>query len=459
MKNARVIGLDIGTTTICALLLDGSTGEILQTITQPNEACIIGKHVWEKLQDAQALYSQAEAIVVELMRQHGPIAGIGITGQMHGILYVDEKGEAVSPLFTWQDERGNEKYKENLSYAQHLSELTGYKLATGFGAVTHFYNTANGLVPSSAAGFCTIMDYIAMKLTNTVKPIIHSSNAASVGLFDLTVLDFDKEAIHRAKMNEDFFPRVSKTIEKIGATPSGIPVMTGIGDNQASFIGSVKEASESLLLNIGTSSQISAFVKAYNAHTKIETRPLAQDQFILVGSPLCGGRSYALLENFFRNIAKQVTGKEVQKLYGLMEKLAEGFAEIEDPLEISTQFCGTRDNPKLRASINNLGTNNFTPEHFTVGILQGMTEELYDLYEEMKPQFKSNPKRLIGSGNSIRMNKVLQKMLSRRFNMKIQIPIHKEEASYGAALSALVGAGVFECMRQAQKLIRYEKED
>ena len=58
---------------------------------------------------------------------------------MHGILYVDENGNALSPLITWQDERGNLQRK-NLSYAKELSLLTSYEMATGFGVTTLFFD-------------------------------------------------------------------------------------------------------------------------------------------------------------------------------------------------------------------------------------------------------------------------------------------------------------------------------
>lgn len=109
------------------------------------------------------------------------IKGIGVTGQMHGILYLNEQGEAVSPLYTWQDGRGNQLYRDNKTYAAYLSDETGYALATGFGLVTHFYNQVNGLVPGDAKQICTIMDYVVMKLAGQKTPLTDYSNGASIG--------------------------------------------------------------------------------------------------------------------------------------------------------------------------------------------------------------------------------------------------------------------------------------
>jgi len=456
MDLTLAMGLDIGTTTICAIVLDALTGEILETITEQNNARIESQYSWEQQQNAALISEQVKKVVDELMMKYASISCIGITGQMHGIVYLDEEGNAVSPLVSWQDERGNLHYKEGLSYAEYLTKITGYKLATGFGAVTHFYNTMNKLIPDSAKYFCTIMDYIAMKLSNTTKPLIHPSNAASIGLFDLRTNCFDKEAIGKANMDTKFFSAISADKYTLGTTKLGIPVMVAIGDNQASFIGSVRNNEEDLLINIGTSSQISVLTHTFNKDSKVETRPLVEDDFILVGSPLCGGRAYAILESFFRQVVQMATGKESSKLYSNMEGLICDFLQVENPLLIETKFAGTRDNPALRGTINNLSLDNFTPRHFTIGVLQGMARELHTLYQMMKSEQAITPTRMIGSGNGLRMNKSLQQIISQTFDMPLYIPVHKEEASYGVALWALVGINFFSSIQEAQHLIQYE---
>ena len=96
-------------------------------------------------------------------------------------------------------------FKAGKTYSEYLSETTGYKLAAGFGTVTHFYNLNNSLVPEAARLFCTIHDYVAMKLAGRTIPVMNPTNAASLGLFDMQAGIFDSEAIHKAGMNEAFF--------------------------------------------------------------------------------------------------------------------------------------------------------------------------------------------------------------------------------------------------------------
>lgn len=157
-----VLGLDIGTTTVSTVVMQG--GEVLAAKTLKNDAFLPDRPVWERAQDVETIVAAAMQAVTELRTAYPQIERIGLTGQQHGIVYLDKAGAPLSPLYTWQDGRGDLPYDGQQSYAARLTELTGYPLATGYGLVTHFYNLKNGLVPENAAVFCTIHDYIAMRL-------------------------------------------------------------------------------------------------------------------------------------------------------------------------------------------------------------------------------------------------------------------------------------------------------
>jgi sedoheptulokinase len=103
-----------------------------------------------------------------------------------------------------------------------------------------------------------------------------------------------------------------------------------------------------------------------------------------------------------------------------------------------------------------MGTDNFTPKHFTIGVLQGMVNELKELYETMASLLTHKPQMLIGSGNGIRMNKPLQQMIATSFNMPLHIPVCEEEAAYGSSLFSLFAMGFFETLKEAQDLIKYK---
>lgn len=76
-----IIGLDIGTTTVCATLVDSKNGEVKDVITEKNGAFIKTKYPWQKQQDPQIIFDTAQGLVKRLAEKYAPIGGIGVTGQ------------------------------------------------------------------------------------------------------------------------------------------------------------------------------------------------------------------------------------------------------------------------------------------------------------------------------------------------------------------------------------------
>ena len=103
----NIMGIDIGTTTISIVLMNKETGTLLARETVNHQSFLPGEVPEEKIQDADRILAVTIEKVNDLIRTYGCPDGIGFTGQMHGMLYVDAEGKAVSPLYTWQDGKGN----------------------------------------------------------------------------------------------------------------------------------------------------------------------------------------------------------------------------------------------------------------------------------------------------------------------------------------------------------------
>lgn len=451
----KAMGIDVGTTTVCGIVLDTETGKVIDVRTLANDSVIEGES-YEWLQGPDRIWELVQQMYQEFTSKH-EICSVGLTGQMHGILYIDAEGNCVSPLYTWQDERGNLEMENGKTYAEYLTEQTGYAMATGFGVTTHFYNQKHGLVPEGAVCISTIHGFIAMKLAGRKTPLLSSSDAAGLGCFDLEKLDFDRAAMEKLGLDPAFVPQCNRECVLAGRTPDGIPVGTAIGDNQAAVIGSIRNMGESLLVNVGTSSQISVGVDHYVKTKAVDIRPLVDNRYIFSGAGLCGGRAYAAMERFLRQTVIAMTGEDPGNLYGRMGEMLDKRGMKKDTLTVDTRFCGTRANPELTGGVGNLTLDNFKPEEFTYGVLCGIVEELATFYKEIQEYGVPAPKYLIGSGNAIRMNKYLRQVFEDEFGMKIQIPVHKEEAAYGAALYAMTAAGVCASLEEAQQLVSYNE--
>lgn len=307
-------------------------------------------------------------------------------------------------------------------------------------------------VPNDAVKICTIHDLAAAKLAGLSEPVMHSSDAQSFGLFDNINKCFDKTAIRKAGLDESFFPKVVNDAIIIG-NHNGIPVCCAIGDNQASFIGSIKDSQNSVLINFGTGSQISFMTSQYdiNGIDNTEIRPYHRNKNLFVGSALCGGKAFSMLEEFIRSVLN-LTDCSYDSAYPYIDRMLENTEEPCNPLKVITAFNGTRSNPEKKGCIDNIGNDNFTVQHLVFGVLRGMTDELADIYRKCE---SINHSIIIGSGNGLRKNKALQRIINDTFGLELNIPFHKEEAAYGACLYAMTAAGIYDSLDNAQKLIEY----
>ncbi len=447
----KILGIDIGTTSITALLLNTENSAVESSCTLKNDSFITGKS-FERLQSPQKIIETVKCVVAEVCKNSYPDA-IGVTGQMHGILYLDKDNKPCSPLMIWQDERGNEVYENDETYAEFLTRTTGIRASTGFGLTTHFYNLKNNLVPKEAVMLSTIHDYLCSILTATT-PVTHSSDAASLGFFDLKNLCFDEKALETAGISPEFLPKVIKSTECIGKTdcdflPDNIPVGVAIGDNQASFLGSVADPRSSVLVNVGTGSQVSFLTKTIKALDCGEIRPLTDDDYIFVGSSLCGGRAYAILKNFF-SMCADMLGGSTEDLYKKMDKLSENRNTIKDKLTVSCEFCGTRENPSKRGFIENIGDDNFTPKNLVCGFLDGVCNELWEMYSKADSLLITKPQKLVCSGNGLRKSQVWRQIFTESFGIEAELPKHSEEASVGACVFGSAACGIYDNIKSAQ---------
>lgn len=448
----NTIGLDIGTTTVCGVLADGETGRMLSSRTLLNDAALPGTEPCESLQDPARLEKLCRTLIEALNGIGGKAAAIGISNQMHGILYLNAQGEAISPLYTWQDARGNLPDGDGIPFAERLSALTGYTMATGYGLTTHWVNLQRRLVPEGAAFLCTIGDYVAMRLTGSATPRMHASNAAGLGLFDLSLGAFDPAALRAAGIDAGMLPEVSQNVLCVGRTPEGIAVSLALGDNQAGFYGS-GSGDGAIFVNVGTSGQVSMLTKQGCAASGIDVRPFLGPQKLAVGCSLCGGDAYASLRRFYERTAA-LFGVHFEKMYDTMNSAAAALYETPQKLgslRVDTRLRGTRADAALRGCVSGLGIDTSTPEHLTLGVLVGICDELHALSRQIPGS--EGAKRLVGSGNGLRMNPLLRRIFSDRFNMPLRVPPYEEEAAYGVAILSLHALGAYPTPQAAQALI------
>ena len=150
----------------------------------------------------------------------------------------------------------------------------------------------------------------------------------------------------------------------------------------------------------------------------LETRPMAGGGYLLAGASLCGGRAYALLEKFFRQVGAMF-GVEQDSCYEYMTKLLGEHDKPDNLPKTVPLFQGTRQDSSLTGSITGITEENLTPLHLIWSMMEGMAEELYQMYCQYL-QAGGERQMLLGSGNGLQKNKCLQACFEEVFGCEVR---------------------------------------
>lgn len=468
----HIIGIDFGTTTLSGVIINLDKQKIVFSKTIETNAYI---HFADELKKEQSI-SKIEAcfftLLQEMFSMDIEIVSIGLTGQMHGIVGLDAGLKPVTNLVTWQDKSGELEMGNGKSLFQTIKEIDIQKfVSSGFGILT-LYKWLNIDKKSDIKTICTIPDYFANVLTQNSKIFTDASLAHSLGCFDTEKNNWDDIYLNKLKISRSLFPEITGSAIIIGklTNPKAlsfsklkreVKISNSLGDNQASFIGSVSKFENSLLINIGTGSQLSFAVrkKDISGYGKFidgfdtELRPLCEDYYLVAINILSGGTVYKTIYNFFMDCATElfdINRNDISEvLWQKMEALTSTVPDA-NKLSVFPLFNGTRSNPQLKGKVENISVENFKPANLINATLEGIA----DYYKSLLPDFfLKNVKTIIGTGNGIKKNKLLVQNIERKFGIKLTLPNFNEEASVGAAINSAISSGFFNNLSDSGKFI------
>src|SRR5262245_41630279 len=265
-----LLGLDIGTSGAKALLCD-DRGSVLATATA--EYPLYSPFPLWSEQDPADWWRGARQALRDAVANAGvdatQIAGLGLTGQMHGAVFLDPQGAVIRPALLWNDQRTAAECAEITERvgAARLTAIAGNPALTGFQAPKilwlrnhesqHYARVAQVLLPK---------DYIRLLLTGA--RAADAADAAGTLLLDLQTRDWSDEILGALEIPREWLPRVYEGPEVTGALlprvagelglRAGLPVIAGGGDNAAAAIGTGIVRESIVSSSIGTSGVIFA---------------------------------------------------------------------------------------------------------------------------------------------------------------------------------------------------------
>ena len=455
------IGLDIGTSSVKAGLLDLSTFKI----------CFLTSREYDNSaeQKSRVLWAKTLEILKEIGNQSkdtGKLTAIGLSGQMHGTVLYDTRGKIIDPIINWQDRRCDKPLKKyrGASTIEVIEKILGKevykyigidKISSGFMGATLFYLKENDSdIFDKIKHVLLPTDFIRKKMILEKDYKTDQTNASSTGLFNVRYRKWHQRIIRELGLPKNIFPKISGTQDIAGHTCSkinkllrlnqGVPVIVGGGDNPLSAFGSgLYDYPSPVNINIGTGAQISKVIDNYEKIEGIETRNFFNNMYLFVGASLGGGNSYKnLKENINLKVEKKLS---FEKLNNLAKKIVPGSERL--------RFCTgpSRINPKRPAGF--FGNEDIKESlgHMARAVMEGV---LFDLYEFYSLMGKTSEDIIIGSGKGLSESYVWPQIAADMFNRKVRVTDF-ESAVFGSALMAARSAGKISSLDKTFKSIKY----
>jgi len=448
------LGIDVGTGGTRALLVD-ERGKVRHAVTAPHQEMRMERPLWAE-QRPENWWEAAQQAIRGVLAEAGAagkdIRGIGLSGQMHGLVLLDASDRVIRPALIWCDQRSqaqvdaiNQRIGKEAVLAYIANPvLTGFTLPKLLWVRDHepdsFARVRKMLLPK---------DYLRFQLTGEYASDV--SDASGTALFDVVNRKWSYEMAGKLEIDCSILPTVAESSEITGrispraardtGLAEGTPVVAGAGDQAASAVGNGIVEPGLVSCTIGTSGVVfahmlaPAYDPAGRVHTFCHAVPGA---WHVMGVTQGAGLS---LQWFRNNLAPGSS-------YDDLTKEAASSSAGADGLFWLPYLMGERT-PHLDASARG-GWIGLTAKHTRADLIRALMEgvsysqkDCLDIVEQLGGAVESV--RVSGGGAR---SAFWRQMLADVFGKRVAVLETQEGSAYGAALLALVGTGAYGSVQQ-----------
>jgi xylulokinase len=465
---AYMLGLDVGTSGAKALLCD-EQGRVLATAMA--EYPLSSPYpLWSEQNPADWWRGAREAlrdVVAKAQIDSRRIAGLGLTGQMHGAVFLDEQRQVIRPALLWNDQRTAAECEEITQRvgAEQLIALAGNPALTGFQAPKILW--LRNHEPDNYARVAQVLlpkDYIRLMLTGV--SAADASDAAGTLLLDLRTRDWSNAILRALDIPRAWLPKVYEGPDVTGALlpdvaqelglPADLPVVAGGGDNAAAAVGTGIVRAGVVSSSIGTSGVIFAHTDrmAFDPRGRLHSFCHAvPGQYHLMAVTLSAGGSFRWLRDVLEigdwrletksqaNLQSPISN--LQLTYEQLTQLASTAPPGAEGLLFLPYLTGERTphlDPLARGAFVGL-TARHTTAHLARAVMEGVVFSMRDGLEIMRELgVPLNQIRATGGGGK---SPLWRQMQADIYGVEVATLTAEEGPAYGAALLAGVGAGLF----------------
>ena len=263
MSDAVLVGVDVGTTAAKGVALD-EVGAVLATAEAPYEL-LVPRPGWAE-QDPDDWWAATAIVIAELEEFAGPITGIGLTGQMHGLVALDRRDRPLRRAILWNDQRTAVECAEIEARVgrERLIELTGNRALPGFTAPKLLWMRRHE--PELYARIEHVLlpkDYVRLRLCGARATDV--ADASGTLFLDVARRAWSEEVIGALAIPAEWLPSLHESPDLAGETRDGLPVAAGAGDQAAAALGVGADGPGPLSVAIGTSGVVLAAQERFAA--------------------------------------------------------------------------------------------------------------------------------------------------------------------------------------------------
>lgn len=448
--NSVAIGLDLGTSGVRAIAVKVN-GQLVAQATRayPLRMPYPGWVEQDPADWVQASFAVLKEVTQQFAQQDIPVEAIalGLSGQMHGMVALTGEGSVVRPAILWNDQRTGEVVEamEAIIPRATLIQRTGNRAVTGFQLPkilwmrqeepAAFARTRHVLLPK---------DYLTYVLTGTM--ITEPSDASGVGCLHLKSCQWDDDILQALELRRSLFPQIMASAAIAGSLkpdlaaelglPAGLPIVAGGGDNAAAALGvgiSCRHLQRGSI-SLGTSGVILAPVAepTPDREGRVHLFCHVDGGYQLLGVTLAAGGALRWYRDTF---TPNMDYSELMQQAASVPPGARGVLFLPHLAGERTPYL----DPEARGAWLNLALAHGQAD-LVRSLLEGVAYSLRLVQEVMTPL--SSLDTLIATGGGAR-SPIWRTILADVLGVTLVTPGVEAGAAYGAALLAMIGAGVY----------------
>lgn len=459
-----LLGIDIGTSGTKTLLID-ETGHAVASATDTYPLST-PKPLWAE-QDPEDWWRATVSTIRTVLQRSGvapsEIKGIGLSGQMHGAVFLDERNQVLRRSILWCDQRTGaecEWITETVG-RDKVVELTSNPVLTGFTAPKIVWVRNNE--PEVYAKTRKVLlpkDYIRFRLTGEFATEV--SDASGTSLFNVTKRRWADEMLDGAGIPREWMPpayesaevsgRISEDTASLTGLKAGTPVVGGGGDQAAGAVGNGIVETGIVSSTVGTSGVVFAFADqpvvdpGLRVHTFCHAVP---GKWHVMGVMLSAGGSLRWYRDTFAQAEMEQARAAGTEVYDI---LSAQVAEVEPGCEgliFLPYLTGERTphpDPNARGTFFGI-TLRHDRRHFVRAVYEGVAYGLRDSFEILKEMgVPISQVRASGGGARSEVWRQIQADVMGEEHVLINVD---EGPAFGVALLAGVGTGVYPSVEEA----------